>query len=89
LYGYVLGYPVNLVDPWGLIGIDTIIEFIIPVPLSSGEDEALARMAKELKNRKFRVTKNGIIEIDPRKPKTLCEVENRPRVKQLKEVDLK
>jgi uncharacterized protein RhaS with RHS repeats len=47
LYGYVLGDPVNLVDPEGLA--PSIFDIIFPDTLNSGEEEALAKMQEQIK----------------------------------------
>ena len=73
LYGYVLGDPVNLVDPWGLA---SIFDIIFPDTLNAGEDETLAKMYREYN--KFRYKNGRIRPIDPKtgkpiKPRYKCE----------------
>jgi RHS repeat-associated protein len=47
LYGYVLGDPVDFVDPEGLA--PSIFDIIFPDTLNSGEEEALAKMQEQIK----------------------------------------
>jgi uncharacterized protein RhaS with RHS repeats len=72
LYGYVLGDPVNFVDPVGLAAIDWIIELVVPLPLNGNEDEILAKWAKELNGKKFQWKNGKWNQLNP--GKTTCTV---------------
>jgi len=77
LYGYVLGDPVGLMDPWGLAGKGpSVFDIIFPDTLNSGEDEELARMRRKIS--KFRYKNGKIYPVDPKtskivEPKLKCE----------------